>query len=89
MDSEEDMADDVPVESTPSNLPLSARSVLQTIASIRKNPSLRQGFVSGNRAVLETAMSEVRSTFQPKRGGRPAKVRGTPQGSRKTKEILL
>ncbi len=64
MDSEEEMSDCVPVESVPPPLPLAATSVL---LAYEKNPSLRQGFVSGNRAALQTAMSEVRSTFQPKK----------------------
>ena len=73
MDSGEDEVESVPVTSTPSTLPLAARSVIQTIANIRKNPSLRQGFVSGNRDILGEAVSEVRDTFQPKRRGRPPK----------------
>ena len=62
-----------------------ARSVLQTIASVRKNPSLRHGFISGNRDVLDNAVGEVRTAFRPKKKrGRKAKSPQEPSKKRKT-----
>lgn len=60
---------------SPTILPSAARSVLRTISSIRKNPSLRHGFISGNRGILDGAVGEVRTAFRPKKRGRSKQAR--------------
>lgn len=57
-----------PPEEVPSILPERTRSVLQTLASIRRNPSLRQSFISSNSSseVVQAAVGEVQTKFQKK-----------------------
>lgn len=75
---------------SPPILPSAARSVLQTIARVRKNPSLRHGFISGNRDVLDNAVGEVRSAFRPKKKrGRQARVEKSSQEPSKKRKIYF